>query len=106
MTGTENITLDNYGDYTFSINCSGATASVDVTVSDEDSEGSCVNPHNAKIKQSYIGDYELPMPQNQFGEDHLKAIGLKDYGLIGYIKTMKVVETVGLMIAHKKNTLS
>ena len=81
LTGTENITLDNYGDYTFSINCSGATASVDVTVSDEDSEGSCVNPHNAKIKQSYIGDYELPMPQNQFGEDHLRAIGFKDYGL-------------------------
>ena len=81
LSGTENITLDNYGDYTFSINCSGATASVDVTVSDEDSEGSCVNPHNAKIKQSYIGDYELPMPQNQFGEDHLRAIGFKDYGL-------------------------
>ena len=80
LSGTESITLDNYGDYTFSIDCSGATASVDITVSDEDSEGSCINPHSAKIKQSYMGDYELPMPQNQFGEDHLRAIGLKDYG--------------------------
>ena len=57
LTGSENLTLDNYGDYTFSIDCSGATSSVQVSVSDEDSEGSCINPHNAKIKQSYIGDY-------------------------------------------------
>ena len=81
LSGNENMTLDNYGDYTFSIDCSGATASVDVTVSDTDSEGSCVNPHSAKIKQSYIGDYELPMPQNSFGDEHLKAIGFKDYGV-------------------------
>ena len=81
LTGTENITLDNYGDYTFSINCSGATASVDVTVSDEDSEGSCVNPHNAKIKESYLGNFDIPIPTGLFGEDHLKAIGFKDYGV-------------------------
>jgi len=81
LSGSENITLDNYGEYTFSLNCSGGTASVDVTVSDEDSEGSCVNPHSAVIKESYIGDYEIPMPQNQFGSDHLKALGFKDYGV-------------------------
>ena len=62
LSGSENITLDSYGDYTFSLNCSGGTASVDVTVSDEDSEGSCVNPHSAVIKESYMGDYEIPMP--------------------------------------------
>ena len=81
LTGSENLTLDNYGDYTFSIDCSGATSSVQVSVSDEDSEGSCINPHSAKIKESYLGNYELPMPQNQFGEGHLKAIGFKDYGV-------------------------
>ena len=81
LSGTENITLDSYGDYTFSIDCSGATASIQVTVSDDDSEGSCTNPHSAKIKQSYIGNYELPIPQNSFGEDHLKSIGFKDYGV-------------------------
>jgi hypothetical protein len=81
LSGSENITLDTYGDYTFSIDCAGATASVNATVSDEDSEGSCRNPHNAKIKESYIGNYELPIPQNQFGEDHLRAIGFKDYGV-------------------------
>jgi len=56
LSGNENITLDSYGDYTFSIDCSGATASIQVTVSDNDSEGSCTNPHSAKIKQSYIGN--------------------------------------------------
>ena len=81
LSGSENITLDNYGDYTFSIDCSGATASVNVNVSDEDSEGGCRNPHNAKIKSSYIGDYEMPMAQNSFGEDHLRGMGFKDYGV-------------------------
>jgi len=81
LSGSENITLDSYGDYTFSIDCSGATASIDVSVSDEDAEGSCQNPHSAKIKQSYIGDYDLPMPQNSFGDDHLKSVGFKDYGV-------------------------
>jgi hypothetical protein len=81
LSGSENITLDNYGDYTFSIDCSGATASVSVSVSDEDNEGSCRNPHNAKIKESYIGDYEIPVAQNSFGEDHLRAMGFKDYGV-------------------------
>jgi hypothetical protein len=81
LSGNESITLDNYGDYTFSIDCSGATASIQVTVSDNDSEGSCQNPHSAKIKKSYMGDYELPMPQNSFGDDHIKAIGFKDYGV-------------------------
>ena len=81
LSGNENITLDSYGDYTFSIDCSGATASIQVTVSDDDSEGSCTNPHSAKIKQSYIGNYEIPIPQNSFSDDHLKSIGFKDYGV-------------------------
>jgi|MDTC01.3.fsa_nt_gb hypothetical protein len=81
LSGSENFTLNNYGDYTYSLNCSGATASVQITVSDNDSEGSCVNPHSAKIKKSYMGDFDLPMPSNSFGPDHLKAIGFKDYGV-------------------------
>ena len=81
LSGSESITLDSYGDFTFSIDCSGATASIDVSVSDEDAEGSCQNPHSAKIKQSYIGNYDLPIPQNSFGDDHIKSIGFKDYGV-------------------------
>tara|TARA_R110002153_G_scaffold14791_1_gene53334 strand:- start:2054 stop:3784 length:1731 start_codon:yes stop_codon:yes gene_type:complete len=81
LSGNESITLDSYGDFTFSIDCSGATASIDVSVSDEDAEGSCQNPHSAKIKQSYIGNYDLPIPQNSFGDDHIKSIGFKDYGV-------------------------
>ena len=81
LSGSESITLDSYGAFTFSIDCSGATASIDVSVSDEDAEGSCQNPHSAKIKQSYIGNYDLPIPQNSFGDDHIKSIGFKDYGV-------------------------
>ena len=47
----------------------------------QDSEGSCTNPHNAKIKESYLGDFDIPKPQNSFGEDRLKALGFKDYGV-------------------------
>jgi len=81
LSGSENFTMDSYGDHTFSINCSGGTASVDVTVNDEDSEGSCTNPHSSKIKEEYLGEFDIPMPQNSFGEGHFKAIGFKDYGV-------------------------
>ena len=66
-----------------------ATVSVDVTVNDEGIEGSCTNPHNAKIKESYLGEFDIPMPQNSFGEDHLKAIGFKDYGAEWIYKNYK-----------------
>ena len=89
LSGSENFTIESYGDYTFSINCSGATASVDVTVSDEDSEGACTNPHSAKIKEEYLGEFDIPMPQNSFGEGHLKAIGFKDYGVQWIYENLK-----------------
>ena len=79
--GSETFAMTNQGDQVFTITCGDASFSVTVTVSSEDFEGSCINPHSAKIKESYIGDYELPVPENQFGENHLKALGLKDYGV-------------------------
>ena len=51
------------------------------TVNLEDFEGSCVNPHNAEIYESYLGVYEMPMPQNSFDDGHVKAVGFKDYGV-------------------------
>ncbi|MDE0743496.1 MAG: hypothetical protein OSB24_06360 [Woeseiaceae bacterium] len=79
--GSDTFSMTNQGNQVFTITCGDASSDVSVTVSPEDFEGSCVNPHSAKIKESYIGNYELPMPQNQFGEDHLRAIGFKDYGV-------------------------
>ena len=79
--GSETFAMIDQGDQVFTINCGEASSSVTITVSAEDFEGSCKNPHSAKIKQSYVGNYELPIPENQFGENYLKAIGFKDYGV-------------------------
>ena len=81
LSGSQRLASDSYGDHTFYLNCSGAIASIEINVTDEDNEGSCTNPHNAKIKESYLGNFDIPMPQGLFGEDHLKAIGFKDYGV-------------------------
>ncbi|MDC0405698.1 hypothetical protein OAM46_01460 [Gammaproteobacteria bacterium] len=81
LSGSQRIASDSYGDHTYYLNCSGAIASIEINVTDEDSEGSCTNPHNAKIKESYLGNFDIPIPQGLFGEDHLKAIGFKDYGV-------------------------
>ena len=81
LSGSQRLALDSYGDHTFYLNCSGAIASIEINVTDEDNEGSCTNPHNAKIKESYLGNFDIPIPQGLFGEDHLKAIGFKDYGV-------------------------
>ena len=81
LSGSQRIASDSYGDHTFYLNCSGAIASIEINVTDEDNEGSCTNPHNAKIKESYLGNFDIPIPQGLFGEDHLKAIGFKDYGV-------------------------
>ena len=78
--GSETVFITSYGDQGFTITCGDASSSVEITVNTEDSEGSCVNPHNPDIPQSYLGEYEVPMAQNSFGDDHLyKGIGLKDY---------------------------
>ena len=81
LSGSQRLASDSYGDHTFYLNCSGAIASIEINVTDEDNEGSCTNPHNAKIKESYLGNFDIPIPQGLFGEDHLKAIGFKDYGV-------------------------
>ena len=79
--GNETVEMTSYGDQSFTITCGSASATATVQVNTEDSEGSCVNPHNADIHESYLGVYEMPMPQNMFGDDHIKSIGLKDYGV-------------------------
>ena len=81
LSGSQRLASDSYGNHTFYLNCSGAIASIEINVTDEDNEGSCTNPHNAKIKESYLGNFDIPIPQGLFGEDHLKAIGFKDYGV-------------------------
>ena len=79
ISGSETVAMTYQGDQVFTITCGDASSNVTVTVSSEDFEGSCVNPHNANIPRSYIGEYELPIPQNSFGDNHLKVIGFKDY---------------------------
>lgn len=79
--GTESIVMSDFGDQTFTLTCGSASASVNVTVNSDISEGSCVNPHSADIYQSYLGDYEIPTPQNTFSDENYKGVGLKDYGV-------------------------
>ena len=89
LSGTEEIIGTSYGELTFSLSCvsSSSTAimkSVTVEVLENDREGSCTNPHTAKIERDYLGDFRIEPPQNSFGDEHIKAVGLKDYG-IGWI---------------------
>ena len=81
LNGSENITLNSYGDYSFSIDCSGATSTIQINVVDQDREGNCTNPHTAKIEKDYLGNFPIEMSQNSFGPDHIKTVGLKDYGV-------------------------
>ena len=81
LSGSESIEFTLGGQQDFDINCSGATATVSIMVNSDDNEGSCVNPHSAKIPRAYLGNYVVPSPQNYFASDSLKAIGLKDYGV-------------------------
>jgi len=79
--GTESIVMSDFGDQTFTLTCGSASASVKVTVNSDISEGSCVNPHSAEIYESYLGDYDIPMPQNFLSDENYKGVGLKDYGV-------------------------
>ena len=81
ISGSDTFVTTNQGNQVFTITCGDASSNVTVTVSPEDFEGSCVNPHNADIPQSYIGEYEIPIAQHSFGNDHLKGIGFKDYSV-------------------------
>ncbi len=81
ISGSQTIALTGYGDQSFTVTCGTASSTVSVQVNTENSEGSCVNPHKADIYESYLGVYEIPMPQNSFSDDHVKAVGFKDYGV-------------------------
>ena len=81
LSGSESIVMNEYGKHSFILTCGSASSNVVVTVNSDNSEGSCVNPHSAEIYESYLGDYEIPMPQNSFSDDKVKSIGLKDYGV-------------------------
>ncbi len=78
--GSETFAMTNEGEQVFTITCGDISSNVAVTVSAQDFEGSCVNPHNAGIPRSYIGEYEIPLPQNSFGDEHRNGMGLKDHG--------------------------
>ena len=52
--GSETVPMTGDGDQTLTITCGSASASVTVQVKTEDFEGSCVNPHNADIHESYL----------------------------------------------------
>jgi len=79
--GSETIAMTNEGEQVFTLTCDGASSDVMVSVTSQDFEGSCVNPHTAAIPQSYVGGYEIPFPENSFGESHLRGMGFKDYGV-------------------------
>jgi hypothetical protein len=79
--GSETVVMNDFGEQIFTLACGSASASVTITVNSDNSEGSCVNPHSAEIYESYLGDYEIPMPQNAFSDDNYKGVGLKDYGV-------------------------
>ena len=79
--GSESIVMNDFGDQRFSLTCGSASASVTVSVNSDNSQGSCVNPHSAEIYESYLGDYDVPMPQNTFSDEYYKGVGLKDYGV-------------------------
>jgi hypothetical protein len=79
--GSESVVMNDFGEQSFTLACENASASVTITVNSDNSEGSCVNHHSAEIYQSYIGDYEIPMPQNFFSDTNYKGAGLKDYGV-------------------------
>ena len=73
--------MNDFGEQSFTLTCGTASSTVFVTVNSDNSEGSCVNPHSAEIYESYLGDYEIPMPQNTLNGENYKGVGLKDYGV-------------------------
>ena len=87
ISGTQQIITSSLSDLAFQLSCSGSTGtanalkSLAVKVLENDREGTCTNPHTAIIEETYLGNFQIESPQNSFGPDHIKAIGLKDYGL-------------------------
>jgi hypothetical protein len=81
LSGSESVVMNDFGKQIFTLTCGSAATNVTVTVNSDNSEASCVNPHSAEIYQSYLGDYDIPMPQSSFSDDSYKGVGLKDYGV-------------------------
>ena len=81
LSGSESVVMNDFGQQSFTLKCGTAASTITVTVNSDNSEGSCVNPHSAYIYQSYLGDYDIPTPQNSFSDDYYKGVGLKDYGV-------------------------
>jgi hypothetical protein len=81
LSGSESVVMNDFGEQSFTLKCGTAASTITVTVNSDNSEGSCVNPHSADIYQSYLGDYDIPTPQNSFSDDYYKGVGLKDYGV-------------------------
>jgi hypothetical protein len=81
LSGSESVVMNDFGEQRFTLTCGTAVARVMVTVNSDNSEGSCVNPHSADIYQSYLGDYDIPTPQNTLSDESYKGVGLKDYGV-------------------------
>ena len=81
LSGSESLAMNDFGEQTFTLTCGNVSSTIKASVNSDNSEGSCVNPHSAEIYQSYLGDYEVPMPQNFFSDENYKGVGLKDYGV-------------------------
>ncbi|MEQ3695456.1 MAG: hypothetical protein ABNH02_00620 [Pseudomonadales bacterium] len=79
--GSETLAMTTEGEQLFTITCDDVSVNVTITVTSQDFEGSCMNPHSAEIPQSYVGEYEIPFPENSFDQSHLRAMGFKDYGV-------------------------
>jgi hypothetical protein len=79
--GSETFAMTNDGEQVFTITCGDVSSNVTVIVTTQDFEGSCVTPHTAAIPQSYVGEYAVPFPEDSFGENHLRGMGFKDYGV-------------------------
>ncbi len=91
LSGSQRLASDSYGDHTFYLNCSGAIASIEINVTDEDNEGFLYESTiTQKIKESYLGNFDIPIPQGLFGGGSSKGqLALKIMALNGFIRIIK-----------------
>ena len=85
--GTQEIVTSSFGNLTFQLTCAGSSGTnsaiknVTVEVLENDKEGTCTNPHTAEFDKDYMGNFNIPMPQNSLPGNTIKEIGLKDFGI-------------------------
>lgn len=104
LSGSESIVMNDFGEQTFTLTCGSIAASTIVTVNSDNSEGSCVNPHSAMVYESYLGDYESPMPQNFLVMKAIKGLALRIMALSGFITITKEKALAGSETVQKHNT--